>query len=355
MQAAQLIQRRSSRKLCCCNHCTNAMEEVVTLIKSRRVFVEQQCLKGDWNQTARWLQYEETVEGGSNKWSKPYFSVICVPALSILQDSIQGGFMISEVNCSSFYDLVDCVVGAVQKSKKFSEIEVQVVRDTLLLKHFHQTDNSAMSNERFGKKLPDRLDGVCILTGENQRLTAPICALVRVRKPIFMTQLTEVKVPTKFVLIYLTNHESVVYSDEIGRAFGVLMTDEAFVRACYELNLKDIPHEIERCKRKWYFLPSSWEPSIRLEPSILQEKVIEPPTIEQQLEDNCKFREDYGLERSGFIFGGLFGDIKRKAQFYLSDFRGLFSSQVISCTLFMYFACLTALITFGGLLAKGKH
>ena len=43
-------------------------------------------------------------------------------------------------------------------------------------------------------------------------------------------------------------------------------------------------------------------------------------------------------------------DIKRKAPFYFSDFRDGLSFKCVSTTLFLYFACLSPIITFGGLL-----
>jgi len=50
------------------------------------------------------------------------------------------------------------------------------------------------------------------------------------------------------------------------------------------------------------------------------------------------------------LFGGLINDIKRKAPFYLSDFKDCLSMQCVASFLFLYFAILTANVTFGGLL-----
>lgn len=60
--------------------------------------------------------------------------------------------------------------------------------------------------------------------------------------------------------------------------------------------------------------------------------------------------EDPGLQFTGRFCGGLIDDIKRKAPFYWSDFYDGFNFQCISSILFMYFACLSPIITFGGLL-----
>ena len=50
--------------------------------------------------------------------------------------------------------------------------------------------------------------------------------------------------------------------------------------------------------------------------------------------------------------GGLINDIKRKLPFYLSDFTDAISFQSVAAIIFLYFACLSPIITFGGLLSK---
>ena len=61
-------------------------------------------------------------------------------------------------------------------------------------------------------------------------------------------------------------------------------------------------------------------------------------------------REESGLVRSGKFFGGLRNDIKRKKPWYKSDYKDSLSAQCIASWLFLYFACLTPIVTFGGLL-----
>jgi sodium bicarbonate transporter 10 len=94
-------------------------------------------------------------------------------------------------------------------------------------------------------------------------------------------------------------------------------------------------------------------------------------------------REESGLTRTGRLFGGLINDIKRKAPWYassfveiysvsplygdglklmmvfcfryISDFKDAFATQCLASWMFLYFACLTPIITFGGLLGKATH
>lgn len=55
------------------------------------------------------------------------------------------------------------------------------------------------------------------------------------------------------------------------------------------------------------------------------------------------------------LFGGLILDIKRKAPFYLSDFKDGMSLQCVASFLFLYCACMSPVITFGGLLGEATE
>lgn len=54
-------------------------------------------------------------------------------------------------------------------------------------------------------------------------------------------------------------------------------------------------------------------------------------------------------------FGGLFLDIKRKLPHYLSDYTDACSLQCVASFLFLYCACMSPVITFGGLLGEATE
>lgn len=56
-----------------------------------------------------------------------------------------------------------------------------------------------------------------------------------------------------------------------------------------------------------------------------------------------------GLDRTGRLFGGLIGDLRRRLPHYGSDLRAGFHPKVLASTLFLFFACLANAIAFGGL------
>jgi len=55
------------------------------------------------------------------------------------------------------------------------------------------------------------------------------------------------------------------------------------------------------------------------------------------------------------LFGGLLLDIKRKIPFYVSDFKDGCSLQCVASFLFLYCACMSPVITFGGLLGEATE
>lgn len=62
-------------------------------------------------------------------------------------------------------------------------------------------------------------------------------------------------------------------------------------------------------------------------------------------------RED-PLARTGYPFGGMIKDLKRRYRHYISDYTDALNPQVLAAVIFIYFAALSPAITFGGLLGK---
>ncbi|KAL3855166.1 hypothetical protein ACJMK2_014388 [Sinanodonta woodiana] len=59
----------------------------------------------------------------------------------------------------------------------------------------------------------------------------------------------------------------------------------------------------------------------------------------------------YLLSTQKELFGGLINDIRRKIPWFVSDFRDAVHIQCFASFVFLYFACLTPIVTFGGLLS----
>ncbi|XP_044026766.1 sodium-driven chloride bicarbonate exchanger-like isoform X12 [Siniperca chuatsi] len=165
----------------------------------------------------------------------------------------------------------------------------------------------------FMKKIPPGAEASNVLVGEVDFLEKPIIAFVRLSPAVLITGLTEVPVPTRFLFLLLGPHGKGPQYHEIGRSMATLMTDEL--------------------KRKRPSQPNG---------------TASPGELEKE-EDHHAGPE---LQRTGRIFGGLVLDVKRKLPFYWSDIRDSLSLQCLASILFLYCACMSPVITFGGLLGE---
>lgn len=221
-------------------------------------------------------------------------------------------------------------------------------------------------NLQFMRKIPHGAEASNILVGEVDFLDKTISAFVRLNKAAIVGDLTEVPVPTRFLFILLGPSGSNLGYHEIGRAMATLMSDEIFHEVAYRARNRDhlLAGIDEFLDAVTVLPPGEWDPSIRIEPPAAvppQDSRKRPPEklveyIDEE-EEEQKLREESGLSRTGILFGGLMNDLKRKIPFYWSDIKDALAMQCIASWIFLYFACLSPIITFGGLLseATGKN
>ncbi|XP_039308124.1 sodium-driven chloride bicarbonate exchanger isoform X3 [Solenopsis invicta] len=228
-------------------------------------------------------------------------------------------------------------------------------------------DANHRGNTHFMRKIPAGAEASNILVGEVDFLDKTLSAFIRLSQAGIMGDLTEVPVPTRFIFVLLGPMGGISGFHEIGRAMATLMSDEVFHDVAYKAkNRNHLLAGIDEFLDAVTVLPpGEWDPAIRIEPpaAIPSQEVRKRPKEEKPKEefdeeaDEQKLREESGLSRSGRLFGGLINDFKRKAPFYLSDFKEALALQCVASFIFLYFACLSPIITFGGLLseATGKN
>lgn len=221
-------------------------------------------------------------------------------------------------------------------------------------------------NLNFMKKIPVGAEASNILVGEVDFLEKTVSAFIRLSSSAMMGDLTEVPVPTRFIFILLSPVGGNSGFHEIGRAMATLMSDEVFHEVAYKARNRNhlLAGVDEFLDAVTVLPPGEWDPTIRIEPPAAipsqdtRKKPPEKPTHEiDEEEEEQKIREESGLSRSGLLFGGLINDIKRKVPWYWSDFKDALALQCVASWIFLYFACLSPIITFGGLLAEatGKN
>ncbi|XP_032390718.1 sodium bicarbonate cotransporter 3 isoform X11 [Etheostoma spectabile] len=381
----------------------------------------------EWKETARWLKFEEDVEDGGERWSKPYVATLSLHSLFELRSCILNGTVMLDMRANSIEEIAGMLIDSMVASGQLKEDLREKVREAMLKKHHHQNErklsnriplvrsiadigkkhsdplllerngspvspNSVPNNldgskavERrpskvgvsresssvdfskvdmnFMKKIPPGAEASNVLVGEVDFLEKPITAFVRLSPAVLITGLTEVPVPTRFLFLLLGPHGKGPQYHEIGRSMATLMTDEIFHDVAYKAKDRtDLLSGIDEFLDQVTVLPpGEWDPTIRIEPpknvpSQMKRKRPSQPngTVSPagELENDEDHHTGPELQRTGRIFGGLVMDVKRKLPFYWSDIRDSFSLQCLASVLFLYCACMSPVITFGGLLGE---
>uniref|UniRef100_A0A3Q3XBR9 Anion exchange protein n=1 Tax=Mola mola TaxID=94237 RepID=A0A3Q3XBR9_MOLML len=384
----------------------------------------------DWKETARWLKFEEDVEDGGERWSKPYVATLSLHSLFELRKSILNGTVLLDMRANSIEEITDMVIDSMVATGHLKEDLRAKVQEAMLKKHHHQNErklsnriplvrsiadigkkhsdplllerngplvspNSVPNNldgnkavERrpskagvsresssvdfskvdmsFMKKIPRGAEASNVLVAQVDFLEKPIIAFVRLSSAVLFTGLTEVPLPTRFLFLLLGPHGNGPQYHEIGRSIATLMTDEIFHDVAYKAKDRtDLLSGIDEFLDQVTVLPpGEWDPTIRIEPpknvpSQLKRKRPPQPNGTMSPAGEPEKEEEHQpgpeLQRTGRIFGGLILDAKRKLPFYWSDIRDSFSLQCLASILFLYCACMSPVITFGGLLGEATH
>ncbi|XP_018102990.2 electroneutral sodium bicarbonate exchanger 1 [Xenopus laevis] len=374
----------------------------------------------EWKETARWLKFEEDVEDGGERWSKPYVATLSLHSLFELRSCIINGTVQLDMRANTIEEIADMILDHQDSANELGDNIRVKVKEALLKKHHHQIEkkrnnlipmvrsfaevgkkqsephlldknNLSVSPQptpstldvknggshensssvdlskvdlHFMKKIPTGAEASNVLVGELDFLERPIVAFVRLSPAVLLTGLTEVPIPTRFLFILLGPVGKAQQYHEIGRSMATIMTDEIFHDVAYKAKDRgDLLAGIDEFLDQVTVLPpGEWDPSIRIEPPKnvpSQEKRKMPGVpngnachVEPEPEPEHSGPE---LQRTGRIFGGLVADIKRKAPFYLSDYRDALSLQCVASFLFLYCACMSPVITFGGLLGEATE
>uniref|UniRef100_A0A8C9XG88 Anion exchange protein n=1 Tax=Sander lucioperca TaxID=283035 RepID=A0A8C9XG88_SANLU len=394
----------------------------------------------EWKEMARWLKFEEDVEDGGERWSKPYVATLSLHSLFELRSCILNGTVLLDMRANTIEEIADMVIDSMLASGQLEEGVREKVKEAMLRRHHHQSEkklsnriplvrsfadigkkhsdsylldrngllaspqsapgnldsknsesringgsreNSTVDFSRvktsdqvcvcvcvcvfqvdmnFMKKIPPGAEASNVLVGEVDFLERPIIAFVRLSPAMLLTGLTEVPVPTRFLFLLLGPFGKGPQYHEIGRSIATLMTDEIFHDVAYKAKDRiDLLSGIDEFLDQVTVLPpGEWDPTIRIEPpksvpSQEKRKMASAANGSAHVYDSIKEAEHQTgpeLQRTGRIFGGLVNDVRRKTPFLWSDIRDAVSLQCLASVLFLYCACMSPVITFGGLLGE---
>ncbi|KAM6985455.1 electrogenic sodium bicarbonate cotransporter 1-like isoform 2-T3 [Aplochiton taeniatus] len=270
----------------------------------------------EWKETARWIKFEEKVEKGGERWSKPHVATLSLHSLFELKTCIEKGTIMLDLEAITLPQVVELITdNQIESGQLKAELKEKVMY-TLLRRHRHQTKKSNLrsladigktvssasrlfSNQengspttahrnltsnslsdfsdkpekdqlknKFMKKLPRDAEASNVLVGEVDFLDAPFVAFVRLQQAVMLGALTEVPVPTRFLFVLLGPKGKAKSYHEIGRAIATLMSDEVFHDIAYKAkDRQDLLAGIEEFLDEVIVLPpGEWDPDIRIEP-----------------------------------------------------------------------------------------
>uniref|UniRef100_A0A672KML5 Anion exchange protein n=1 Tax=Sinocyclocheilus grahami TaxID=75366 RepID=A0A672KML5_SINGR len=373
----------------------------------------------EWKETARWIKFEEKVEKGGERWSKPHVATLSLHSLFELRTCIEKGTIMLDLEANTLPGVVEMITDSQIENGLLKADLKDKVMYTLLRKHRHQTKKSNLRSladigktvssasrlfsspdngspttthrnltssslndisdkpekdqlkNKFMKKLPRDAEASNVLVGEVDFLDTPFVAFVRLQQAVMLGALTEVPVPTRFLFILLGPKGKAKSYHEIGRAIATLMSDEVFHEIAYKAkDRQDLLAGIDEFLDEVIVLPpGEWDPAIRIEPpkslpSSDKRKNMYAGGDSTQMNGDTPHSGGHGggghavgdeLKKSGKFCGGLILDVKRKAPFFFSDFYDALHIQSLSAILFIYLGTVTNAITFGGLLGDATE
>uniref|UniRef100_A0A673LGX1 Anion exchange protein n=1 Tax=Sinocyclocheilus rhinocerous TaxID=307959 RepID=A0A673LGX1_9TELE len=272
----------------------------------------------EWRESARWVKFEEKVEEGGERWSKPHVSTLSLHSLFELRTCLQTGTVLLDLEGYSLPQIVDDIIERqIEEGLIGAELRDKI-SFVLLRKHRHQTKkpihrsfadlgksgsggsecsifktvpvspsipthivhNSRSMNDiaetpstdqlknKFMKKIPRDAEASNVLVGEVDFLEKPFVAFVRLSQATTLGGLTEVPVPTRFLFVLLGPLGKAKSYNEIGRAIATLMVDDLFSDVAYKArDREDLIAGIDEFLDEVIVLPpGEWDPKIRIEP-----------------------------------------------------------------------------------------
>ncbi|XP_029920440.1 electrogenic sodium bicarbonate cotransporter 4 isoform X3 [Myripristis murdjan] len=108
------------------------------------IFTEMDTLQheGDeleWKESARWVKFEEKVEEGGERWSKPHVSTLTLHSLFELRTCLQTGSILLDLEGYSLPQIVDDIVDRQIADGLIGPEVKEKISYVLLRKHRHQT------------------------------------------------------------------------------------------------------------------------------------------------------------------------------------------------------------------------
>jgi len=109
----------------------------------------------EWKETARWVKFEEDVEEGGNRWSKPHVATLSLHSLFELRNLLLTGTVMLDTEATSLDQVADLVCENMANNGLLPFDSKNQVKEALLRRHRHQHEREAKkSRESNMSRLP---------------------------------------------------------------------------------------------------------------------------------------------------------------------------------------------------------
>ncbi|GCC37738.1 hypothetical protein chiPu_0016244, partial [Chiloscyllium punctatum] len=310
------------------------------------VFVELNELTMDknhemqWKETARWIKFEEDVEEETDRWGKPHVASLSFRSLLELRKTLAHGTVLLDLDQKSLPGIAHQVVEQMIISDQIKAEDRANVLRALLLKHSHPnkdkdfTFSRNISTSSLGSLMSHHHSQNHIAQSADPSVTQPLMD----ENPDNETKVT-VDSGENF-------HRAAYQADDRN---DLLSAINEFLDSSIVIPPSDVPGEelllsVAQFQRKMLKKRQAKEDKVLFKEIKSQE--------DRALLKPKKLEEEDPLRRSGKPFGGVVRDARRRYPKYVSDFKDALNPQCMAAIIFIYFACLSPAITFGGLLGE---
>ena len=107
----------------------------------------------EWKETARWVKFEEDVEEGGNRWSKPHVATLSLHSLFELRSLLTSGTVCLDMAATSLEQIVDLTLDKMVNSQLVDNDQREQVKMAMLKKHRHQFEGSKKKDTHSGSTM----------------------------------------------------------------------------------------------------------------------------------------------------------------------------------------------------------
>ncbi|XP_023573995.1 band 3 anion transport protein isoform X1 [Octodon degus] len=382
---------------------------------TQEVYVQLQELVMDgkkaelqWAEVAHWLRVEENV-GPQGTWGRPHVPYLTFWSLLKLQSAFTKAAVLLDLREHSMAGVVDTLLDGLIFEERIRPEDRGPLHRALLLKRSRAQDREALEGvtpailTRSGdprqallspkpsletqlfceqakgdpgvqppsavlEKIPEAAESALVHVGLADFLQQPVLAFVRLLEAVKLEDM-DLPRPVRFIVVLLGPEAPHTDYTQLGRAVATLMSERVFRMDAYLAQSRgELVRSLDSFLDCSLVLPPTDAPSeqallglVPVQQELLRRRYLPSPAppdpgFYKSLELNggpgVPGGPDDPLQRTGWLFGGLVRDIRRRYPHYLSDITDALSPQVLAAVIFIYFAALSPTITFGGLLGE---